>query len=84
MVNLHMVRLPKGSSSGHQSSNGLMRVPPSPSALPNKVTLQMSPDRSIAPPLPGEGRTCFPRYSDEQGMSRPFHHPLATIGKPTW
>lgn len=56
MVSLHMIRLPEGSLSGHQSSNGLMRIPfpPRPGDSPG-IHWQKHCLSS------GEGRTCFPR-----------------------
>lgn len=54
--------------------------PPVPS---DQVTLQVSTDRSTVPPLPGEGSTCFLRSSDQQQLSIPFHHLLATWS-PGW
>ena len=67
--NLHMIRLPENSLSGHQSSTGLWRAP-----LLARLNLHGSTNRSTVPPLP--------RTSDKQGMSTRHSSLLATIIKP--
>ena len=76
MSNLHVIRLPEGTLSVQQSPTGFTRPPlPPPGDSPVVHGGQ-------CPPLAGEGSSCFPRDSDQQGMPIPFYHPVASSSNP--
>lgn len=75
--NLPVIRLPEGSVWGQQSPTGFTRPLP-----PHQVTIQLPTDRSNFPPLAGEGRSCSPRDSGQQGKHIPSHRPPATNSNP--